>query len=821
MNSTIDTLNLSPMKKVILLSVLLVLLITVNGFTQFKSFPNPSVAYIEKMGYTYQISKDALGNENGVCVFPDGTKADAWAFLQGKVGHQFSYCVKNGYTSESREIDHGTYKEIKAFCTKTTNGKKEEVPMVELMDRNGDPLIPEQDRPAASMEDDLSTESNLEVPSTLPTAFDWRSFNGHSYIGPVRNQGGCGSCYAFGALSSAESVYNVATGNYDGNCVDLSESFLIWCMGKVAPYSYHFSGCNGSDYANYELKALVDSGVTYEANFPYQQTDPGTCTHWNDPRIKFTSWARVSCQNIDAIKTAIMTYGAVDASVMTTVDFQGYTGGVYTDNNTSCPAIPCYYTGTNHAISLVGWGFDEVAGEYWILRNSWGSTWGESGYMKISLTSAAVACAVSYMTYVPPVPPVATTTAATSITTSGATLNGTVNANNKTTTVTFEYGVTTSYGTIVNATPNTVTGTTVTSVTAAIAGLAPVTTYHYRVIATNSVGTATGADMTFTTPALPLPIATTAAATTITASGATLNGTVNANGYSTTVVYEYGLTTAYGSTINATPNTVTGSTVTNVIAAVTGLTGSTLYHYRVKATSSIGTTHGNDLTFTTLQSGCIDNYEPNNTLATAIMITPEVQIYALIGASGDIDWFKVNNLTTKRNMKVQLTNLPADYDLQLYKANGSLLKTSANRGTTSEVINYNTSTVATYYIKVYGYNGAFNALNCYALKVSLSSTTFKSMEETEETEIAFEPELNVYPNPTTGKVTLEYFAPVDGKIKVNIMSASGNVILTQDFQVVEGVNNLQYDVANKPEGIYIVQVIANQESLFRKLILRK
>jgi len=97
--------------------------------------------------------------------------------------------------------------------------------------------------------------------------------------------------------------------------------------------------------------------------------------------------------------------------------------------------------------------------------------------------------------------PTATTNAASSISTTGATLNGTINANNSSTTVTFQYGTTTSYGNTVTATPGTVTGNANTLVSKAITGLSPNTTYHYCVIAVNSAGTTKGSDMTFTTRA--------------------------------------------------------------------------------------------------------------------------------------------------------------------------------------------------------------------------------------------------------------------------------------------------------------------------------
>ncbi len=241
----------------------------------------------------------------------------------------------------------------------------------------------------------------LVKPASLPSSFDWRSQGGHSYIGPIRNQGSCGSCYAFGAAAAAEGTYNKATGRYDGNVVDFSESFIAWCLGTYGPYSYYFDGCNGADYSYSELEALTVEGITYESYFPYSVYDPGSCTHWSDPVVTFDSWYRVPCNDIDAIKTAIMTYGVVDAAVMVDSAFEGYSSGIYENTNTQCSGNPCSYTTTNHAISLVGWNDngDAENNGYWILRNSWGTSWGESGYMRIKYRSAAVGCSVAYLMY--------------------------------------------------------------------------------------------------------------------------------------------------------------------------------------------------------------------------------------------------------------------------------------------------------------------------------------------------------------------------------------------------------------------------------------
>ena len=210
--------------------------------------------------------------------------------------------------------------------------------------------------------------------------------------------------------------------------------------------------------------------------------------------------------------------------------------------------------------------------------------------------------------------PTATTQAATSVTTTGATLNGTVNANDLSTAVTFEYGTTTAYGSSATASQSPVTGHSNTTVTTAITGLNPGTIYHFRVKSVNSLGTVYGNDLTFTSLG-GVPSATTQAATTITTTGATLNGTVNANDLSTAVTFEYGTTDTYGSTATASQSPVTGHSNTTVTAALTGLNPGTLYHFRVKSVNSIGTVNGSDLTFTSLGG------VPNATTQAATSIT--------------------------------------------------------------------------------------------------------------------------------------------------------------------------------------------------------
>jgi uncharacterized protein (TIGR02145 family) len=195
--------------------------------------------------------------------------------------------------------------------------------------------------------------------------------------------------------------------------------------------------------------------------------------------------------------------------------------------------------------------------------------------------------------------PLTTTVAASDLTTTTAKLSATINANYLSTNVTFEFGLSTSYGSSVVATQSPVTGSTLANVTTDVTGLTAGTTYHYRVKAENSLGITYGDDKVFTTLGL-VPASVTLAASNTSTSSVTLNGTVNANYLSTTVVFEYGTTTGYGNSTAATPSPVTGSTIVNVSKNLTGLSVSTIYHYRVKAENSLGITYGDDKVFTTL-----------------------------------------------------------------------------------------------------------------------------------------------------------------------------------------------------------------------------
>jgi hypothetical protein len=198
--------------------------------------------------------------------------------------------------------------------------------------------------------------------------------------------------------------------------------------------------------------------------------------------------------------------------------------------------------------------------------------------------------------------PTVSTSPATGVNDTSAKLNGTVTPDGQQTSYAFQWGPTTGYG---HETPLTSagSGTGASSVGATVSGLASGSTYHFRIIAMNPSGTSVGADQSFATtgtappPSTP-PAASTGSAGNVSASGATVTGTVKPAGQSTTYYFEYGPSSNYGFETSPT-SAGAGLTEQSVSANLSGLPVSTTFHYRVVAVSNGGTALGSDKTFTT------------------------------------------------------------------------------------------------------------------------------------------------------------------------------------------------------------------------------
>ena len=251
---------------------------------------------------------------------------------------------------------------------------------------------------------------------------------------------------------------------------------------------------------------------------------------------------------------------------------------------------------------------------------------------------------------------------------------------------------------------------------------------------------------------------------------------------------------------------VTGTTLT-----ISGLTAATPYEFQVKTDCYSNYSYSGE--FLTAGVTCPDNYEPNETMGTAAAIPVNTDITALINAVNDLDWFSFSTTNAAKNVRVTLTNLPANYDVVLYKSNGTQVGISQNTGTTGETIIYNTNKAGSYYIKVYGAGGAYDPVSCYTLKAATSSTGYKSAEA-ESFNADVTEALTVYPNPSNSTFNFIYKTNSPEPITLQLFDISGRLV--QEFQSLPP-NEMVTVGENLENGIYVTVVTQGAVKKFVKI----
>lgn len=362
---------------------------------------------------------------------------------------------------------------------------------------------------------------------------------------------------------------------------------------------------------------------------------------------------------------------------------------------------------------------------------------------------------------------------------------------------------------------NAATATASTSVN--ITGLTQGTTYDWRVRATCAGGSGNYVSAQFTTTA-PCGTPTGLTSSSVTSSSATVNWTAVSGANNYDVDYKLNSSSTWTNAATATVSTSVN---------LSGLTASSLYDWRVRANCASGSSAYAQAQFTTSATGgCPDILEPNNTLATAAPVSVGINYNALIAASGDNDYYAFNNTSSQKRIKVTLTNLPADYDLKLYKPSGTLQATSSNTGTAPETIIYNANKnnqVGTYKAYVYGFNGAFSATQCYTLLIQLSATNFgpANTPDDNSAQIIKQGGLKIYPVPASEAVTLSFDAAGRGKAEISIINQLGAVIMRRTAGVDKGINFTTINVSKLANGIYTVKVSQDNDVKVQKLIIQK
>lgn len=255
--------------------------------------------------------------------------------------------------------------------------------------------------------DESTDYSQIKIIDT-PAEFNWKNYQNKDLTTPAKNQGQCGSCWAFAALGAIESLINIKEGYQDVD-IDLSEQYLLSCLPAAG-------GCYGGNTAspfsfiiNTSEEGNFENGVIFEECLPYEANDAIPCSnkaeHWYETLVPLSGygelWFGPNTPNVvEMMKSKIYENGPIYVLFLVDNSFRNF-GSIFHKSTDYYPYRSVNSEMLNHAVIIVGWKDDLSLGKggYWICKNSWDTNWGYDGFFNIEYGSMNIQRYIAWPEY--------------------------------------------------------------------------------------------------------------------------------------------------------------------------------------------------------------------------------------------------------------------------------------------------------------------------------------------------------------------------------------------------------------------------------------
>ncbi len=226
---------------------------------------------------------------------------------------------------------------------------------------------------------------------------------------------------------------------------------------------------------------------------------------------------------------------------------------------------------------------------------------------------------------------------------------------------------------------------------------------------------------------------------------------------------------------------------------------------------------------TPLDQSCTGEVVGNNSRPFAELIMLDEQLRTTLD-KGDIDWYVFENSADKRNVRIELGGLTSDFDIDLYDEQGIRVARSRKAETNDELIRYNNAPVGKYYVKVYGYKGAYESRQCYTLNTTISDKAYKTEQEinTDKPEEVAELESRAYPNPSNGNVTLDFHLVEEGQpLNIMVYDLMGRKVKDFEYNDASGAYSMNLEMQDLRAGVYNLVASHGDGKFNQRLVINR